>query len=75
MYLDGTDKENFFNNVKTLLEIENNKTLALKASFFFGGKFRWKWFSLVNFCSCLLLLSFDWLIFILLANTPSITNI
>ena len=63
MYLDGTDKENLFNNVKTLLEIQNNKTLALKASVFFGGKFRRrKWFSLVDLCSCLLLLSFDWLI-------------
>ena len=32
MYLDGNDKENLFNNAKTLLEIQNNKTRALKAS-------------------------------------------
>ena len=34
MYLDGNDKEDLFNNVKKLLEIQNNKTLALKASVF-----------------------------------------
>ena len=34
MYLDGNDKENLFNNVKNLLEIQNNETRALKTSVF-----------------------------------------
>ena len=34
MYLDGNDKENLFYNVKKLLEIQNNKTRALRTSVF-----------------------------------------
>ena len=57
-------KENLFNNVKKLLEIQNNKTRALKASVCLWREIQKEKVVLIVWLlwSCLLLLSFDWLI-------------